>query len=374
MGTAFSGAAFAQDIEINGLFDGYINYSLNRPLNQVVPHRAFDTRHSQFSLNYAEVAVEMKPEPLGFRADIGFGDATNFIHANEPALANGGASLFQYLQQAYIMAKVNDKFQMDFGKFVRPFGAEVIETKDNWNYSRGLLFTYAAPFYHFGLRANYNRSETTQFGFYLVNGWNNVQDNNSAKTMIVSGTFKPKERLTIKASAMLGREQPNAVPIGQVSPFGQGQLQFATAGTPSRRLLDLVLKFDLNENVQLMTNYVYGTESRNDWKGVAAYVRMKLHDRLVIIPRYEWFRDLDGLTAITGSPQTLQEHTLTFLFPVNDDSSIYLDRRDWNKSTDPTTFFAHGSQDILNPGGVVYDMRHFQHTFLIGWTYSFKRD
>jgi Putative beta-barrel porin-2, OmpL-like. bbp2 len=27
-------------------------------------------------------------------------------------------------------------------------GNEVIETKDNWNYGRSLLFTLAVPYYH----------------------------------------------------------------------------------------------------------------------------------------------------------------------------------------------------------------------------------
>jgi len=35
---------------------------------------------------------------------------------------------------------------MDLGKFVTSAGAEVIEAKDNWNYSRSLLFVNAIPY------------------------------------------------------------------------------------------------------------------------------------------------------------------------------------------------------------------------------------
>src|SRR5256885_8347689 len=51
-------------------------------------YRNFDFNHNQFSLNYAEIAVEQKPgvsNSAGFRADIGFGDAATWIHATEPA-------------------------------------------------------------------------------------------------------------------------------------------------------------------------------------------------------------------------------------------------------------------------------------------------
>ena len=42
------------------------------------------------------------------------------------------------------------KVQWDAGKFVTPIGAEVIESQDNWNYTRSILFGYAIPFYHLG--------------------------------------------------------------------------------------------------------------------------------------------------------------------------------------------------------------------------------
>jgi hypothetical protein len=108
---------------------------------------------------------------------------------------------------------------------------------------------------------------------------------------------------------------------------------------------------------------------------------MKVHERLTIIPRYEWFKDLDGF--VTGNAQTLQEQTLTFQLPVNDDSSVYLEyRRDWNKKTDPALFPTRGFYDIsdpnfsyANPGAsFVQVSRHFQHTITLGWTYAFKKE
>ena len=42
--------------------------------------------------------------------------------------------------------------QVDAGKFVTHMGFEVIESKDNWNYSRGLLFQFAIPYFHTGVR------------------------------------------------------------------------------------------------------------------------------------------------------------------------------------------------------------------------------
>ncbi len=53
-----------------------------------------------------------------------------------------GPTLRQTWGDRPVVEKVSHKkLQVDFGKFVTPAGAEVIETKDNWNYVY-LVFEY----------------------------------------------------------------------------------------------------------------------------------------------------------------------------------------------------------------------------------------
>ena len=49
------------------------------------------------------------------------------------------------------------------------------------NYSRGLLFNYAIPFTHTGLMVGYPFSDKVSANFYLVNGWDNFDDNNKGR-------------------------------------------------------------------------------------------------------------------------------------------------------------------------------------------------
>src|SRR6185295_15010740 len=137
-----TGIGFSQTF--TGTLDGYYGYNFNKPqvgpsLERKNDYRAFDIHDQSFSFNYGELAVDYKPNNVGVRVDVGFGDAADIVNAS-------GSSTWRHIQQAYITA-TKDKFTLDFGKFVTPIGAEVIETKDNWNYSRGLLFTQAIPFY-----------------------------------------------------------------------------------------------------------------------------------------------------------------------------------------------------------------------------------
>ena len=89
------------------------------------------------------------------------------------------------MQQAYV-SLLTGKVQWDAGKFVTPMGAEVIESQDNWNYARSILFGYAIPFYHVGLRATYPVNHKVALGAQLVNGWNNASENNGDKTFHLS--------------------------------------------------------------------------------------------------------------------------------------------------------------------------------------------
>lgn len=96
---------------------------------------------------------------------------------------------------------------MDFGKFVTSDGAEVIETNGNWNYSRSLLFAWAIPYYHFGVRASFPVGKRFTGAVMVVNGWNNVEDNNTGKTLMFTGTYTEK-KFTWTNNFHTGPEKP----------------------------------------------------------------------------------------------------------------------------------------------------------------------
>ena len=117
----------------------------------------------------------------------------------------GGKEYLKYVQQAYV-SYLAGKVSLDFGKFVTPMGAEVIESKDNFNYSRGLLFALAIPYYHMGARIGYAVNDKVSLTGFLVNGWNDVIDNNSAKTVGGSISYKPNAKAGLIVNYMVGKE------------------------------------------------------------------------------------------------------------------------------------------------------------------------
>ncbi len=326
-------------IEFSAMVDSYYSLNFNHPASGANQLRNFDTNGNQFSLNMVKLTLAKQADPLGFRLDLGLGPAFDIIHSAEP----GGLGPMRYIEQAYFTynAPVGKGLALDVGKFVTIHGAEVIETASNWNYSRSLLFAYAIPYYHFGARATYPFHKTFTGGFMLVNGWNNVVDNNSGKTYGFQGTWNPNGHFTLTSNYMFGPEKTGT---------NEGY----------RHLSDTTATITVNPQVAFIVNYDYGIDrivlgGKNRWTGVAGYARLAPNKWFAFIPRVEWFNDADGFT--TGVAQKLKETTLTAEFKVRDGLLSRLEyRRDWSDQR----FFDRGntpasvrSQNTLLAGFVV---------------------
>jgi hypothetical protein len=274
----------------SGFVDFYYSKNLAQPASHANKFRNFDVSENQFDLALAELVFQKTAAPIGFRIDADFGSANDMVQG-------GTQSTLNYLQQAYVTAllPVGSGLTVDAGKFVTHMGFEVIESKDNWNYSRSLLFAWAIPYYHVGLRAAYPVFPALTVTGYLYNGWNNAHDNNSAKTFGASLLATPSEWLTLIAGWIGGEERVDS------------------AGPGARHVFDLTILFRPTQTLTLAVNANYGTERMPSniatWKGVALYARYHFSENTGIALRSEIYNDRDGHT--TGIPHRMGEVTAT---------------------------------------------------------------
>lgn len=227
----------------------------------------------------------------------------------------------------------------EVGKFVTQHGAEVIEAKDNWNYSRSLLFALAIPYYHMGVRVGYTPNDMVTVGAAVVNGWNNSTDNNSGKTYGLQAIVKPTPSLSIIQNYMGGPEQNDD-------------------SDDWRHLSDTTATYAISEQVSVMANYDYGHDSATDqtWQGVALYAKAQTNPYFAIIPRFEYLNDDDGF--MSGTSQTLKEFTLTAEVKHSQGLIARFEyRRDWSD----IDFFVKGT-----------GVRSNQNTFTVGLVYAFS--
>jgi hypothetical protein len=272
-------------IDVGGYVDVYYGYNFN----QVDPLlRSFDVQHNTFSLSAAEVNFAKVPtsdSPIGFRTDLFFGKAADLTAAFEPE--EDGKEIYKHVQQAYV-SLLTGKVQWDVGKFVTPAGAEVIESQDNWNYTRSILFGYAIPFYHLGVRAAVPLTDEVTVAGYLVNGWNNASELNGGKTFGASLTFKPTDKVTLIVNDLVGKEAEDL---------------------DTRNIFDTTLTFALTDKFSVMGNFDYGTEGPLSWWGIAAYAKLQAAPSWAVVGRYEYLDDTDGGFMTIGSKA--QSLTLT---------------------------------------------------------------
>src|SRR6266446_5667984 len=142
---------------LSGFVDVYYGYNSNQPAGRTTALRNFDINSGQFGLNMIELIADKPPDAtasrVGYHVSLGFGQAMNLVNGTEVASPNLPGTpvgkppstitnFDQYLKEGYLsyLAPVGKGLQINVGKFVTPAGAEVIESKDNWNYSRGMLF------------------------------------------------------------------------------------------------------------------------------------------------------------------------------------------------------------------------------------------
>jgi len=335
---------------LSGFVDVYYGYNSNQPIGRTTAFRNFDINSGQFGLNMIELVADKAPDAtasrLGYHVALGFGQAMNIVNSTEPGQFPTESNFDQYLKEGYLeyLAPIGKGLQINVGKFVTPAGAEVIETKDNWNYSRGLLFALAIPYFHFGTSAKYAFNSKFALTGYLVNGWNNSIDNNSGKTTGFSAAWTPNSKFSLIQNYLVGPEQFND-------------------NSNFRHLSDTVVSFSPNSKLSFLANYDYGHDHLTGapfsvhWSGIAGYIKYAPNDKWAFAGRGEYFSDNGGTQ--TGTPQKLSEFTLTLQRMLASKLMTRLEfRRDMS---DQNVFPDHAS-----------GLKDAQNTVTLGMLYAFS--
>ncbi len=164
-------------LNIGGFIDAYHQVNLNHSLSvdTVNTLRAYAIE-TGFNLGWAGIHVAAN-----------VGDVTGHLALRVGPTANLGYTTdvggLEHIQEAYVSWVPVSWLTLDAGRWNTIYGAEVTATQDNYNYSRGLLFQWAQPVFHHGLRASASfLSDFTLTGI-VVNGYGALPDNNASKSV-----------------------------------------------------------------------------------------------------------------------------------------------------------------------------------------------
>ena len=296
--------------DLTGHLDlGYTNLKGYGKFVSGVNSRVFDFDRSRFNVHALDLQLAKTPDDgFGGLVDVTIGKDADTIAAygtidKNRGPANGANRRFD-VTQAYAHFGAAP-FTIIAGKFVTYAGAEVIKSVGNTNYSRSILFGYAIPFTHTGIRATYKLSDTLTVLGGINQGWDAFQDTNSDKTLELGGTLALSKSLSLTGSFYSGKERVTNYPKSDDS------------GT--RNLVDLVATFNPTDQLTLIANYDYGTQERaglnggkGKWTGIAGYANYQFNEQWKMSVRGEYFDDKDGYR--TGVAQKWKEATLTIAY------------------------------------------------------------
>lgn len=327
--------------ELSGYVDGYYNLNFNHPSTGNNNLRFFDAKANTLTLNVAKISFAHAADPVGFTIDLGFGRGVDLFNSFEPNQDNRAVT--RNIYQAYLSLKPEKwgGFQFDFGKFATSAGAEPTDTHLNWTYSRGLLYANG-PFYHIGARVSKPVTSYWTAGFQLVNGWNNIEDNNSGKTIGLTSALT-SSKVSLFTNYYGGPEKTGT---------NEGY----------RHFIDNVLTLAPHEKANFYVNYDYGVDKagggaqKNTFYGLGMAGHFIANNWFSVTPRWEIYNDGGGL--ITGKVQRLQSFTFTGEVKM---AKGFLTRAEYRRDWSNQPYFdrgnepgSHKNQDTFLLGFVVY--------------------
>jgi Putative beta-barrel porin-2, OmpL-like. bbp2 len=341
---------------LSGLVDTYYGYDFNHPSNMQTGLRFFDANENQFGLSLVELSVAKTPSltggvaaRTGYTVSAGFGQTINTVNGTGSS-SDGSLAGARYLKEAYFsyMAPIGKGLKIDVGKFVTTAGDEVIETNGNWNYSRSILFYYAIPFYHYGVRATYAPNSKVSLQASISNGWNNIVAFSKSKTYGGSISLTPNAKWAFTETYYAG-------PINDINYW--------------RQLSDTIITYTPNSKLAFAVNGDYGRDAEYSggpvaqWWGPAGYVKYSFGSNDNLAVRYEYYGDPEGLTLFGGfgyNSGHAQEVTTTYTHMLANSLMTRLEYR-----------YDFASQPIFQRGAIPNAVKT-QNSITIGMVYSFS--
>jgi hypothetical protein len=301
--------------KITGFLDVAYTHNFNNPNTNLNQLHIFDTDANSFSPHMVQFMIERPADAggsgmdrLGFRARLNFGlDArvtrarTNFA----PGTSNNELD-FQEVYGEYI-APIGNGLKIQAGKINTLIGYEVINSWENPNFSRTFMFGLSQAFTTTGIRFTYQFHPMVTASIGLINGWDNVDDNNKGKSFEWLLALTPHERVGVSFYGSYGAEQSNCQGGGAGAPC----TPFTTGSDPSakRTVVGSIITLKATDKDTIVLEPYYGNEgnastisqSQNArWNGLGAYLIHDFDDQWSARFRGEIWEDAGGARTCTG--------------------------------------------------------------------------
>jgi hypothetical protein len=308
--------------KLSGAAEASFTQNFNNPGTNVNSLRVFDTQATSFVPQVAQFMVERPAtdasalDRVGFRARVNYGAQSRFSRARtnyQPGTDNTELDVHE-LYGEYLVP-VGNGLKIQFGKINTLIGLEVINSWENPNFSRSWTFGLAQAFTETGIRFTYPFASWATLAVGLVNGWDNIEDNNRGKTVTWNLNLTPTEKFGIIFYGGYGAEQSNGNAIFGNAAAGSC-VNYTTGCDPSakRLVLGSLITLKPTDSDTLIIEPYYGNESNASgfskdhnarWDAILAYFTHDFNDQtqphaFSLRVRGEIFEDAGGARTCVG--------------------------------------------------------------------------
>jgi hypothetical protein len=197
-----------QGLHFSAFVDANYGFQTQKPGTPVPAHRAYAwnnfstdattgdsyTALNGFGLSFAGIDANYDAGQLGATISLRAGPSVPIFYGGDK-----GPLGIDNITQAFVSWNPTPQVSIDFGQFSTIFGAEVAESWQNLNYSRGALYYLMQPFWHTGLRATVSPNDKVAVTGMVVNGVNSAHDDNESPGLALQLSLTPNEMFSLSA-------------------------------------------------------------------------------------------------------------------------------------------------------------------------------
>lgn len=276
---------------LSGYLDAYYSHEFGDNSvddRQVTPSGASPVtsfnKNNEFAVNEAfldaRYATDLVHAALGLQA----GTYVQENYATESAAA-------RHLYEAYAGFQPVKNLWFDAGIFASHIGMEDAVSKDNWTLTRSMVADNT-PYYETGAKATYTPGAKWLFSVLVLNGWQNIHDNNTNKAVGTQVQYRPSDAWLINSSTFIGEGRNDPTPLERERYFHD---LYFTDQIDARWAVGAQLDVGWEEKS-------HTDHALNSWISGAAIAHVQLSPRCAASARAEFYHDPDGVIIATGTP------------------------------------------------------------------------
>ncbi|HEY0652094.1 MAG TPA: outer membrane beta-barrel protein [Chryseosolibacter sp.] len=269
-------------VTVEGYVDTYYAYNFNERDTKDIPYFVSMSRHNEFNVNLAFVDVKYSSHSLRARIVPGFGTYVNANYANEPA------SLKNLIEANVGIRIFKDKgFWIDAGVLGSPYTNESAISKDHLAYTRSLA-AENVPYYLSGVKATLPLSSKFNAYLFLLNGWQQIADQNSNKSFGSQIELRPNNNLLITWNTYIGKERAAIDSVNGTRYFSDLYFIYKKAKLSMTGCVYYGIQEHMDENLK--------------WMQANIITRYRLSSVVSTTLRFEYFNDSKGVLIVPVVP------------------------------------------------------------------------